>query len=139
MPSFRRKIEIEIESDDDSEEEEKEEEEEEEEIQYSPNKLNESNKSLKKHLHHHKNTFSKKTDSRKNSELSFSLRNRRSSVREDSTEHLKGCALCQLQFPKSNFETKVMWKHVLDLRLVLTRFLFRVTSFNIILFYFILF
>ena len=88
MPSFRRKIEIEIESDDDSEEEEEkeEEEEEEEETQYSPNKLNESNKLLKKHLHHHKNTFSKKTDSRKNSELSFSLRNRRSSVREDSTD-----------------------------------------------------
>jgi len=36
--------------------------------------------------------------------------------KKKSLEFMKGCILCEQQFPKSAMETRVMWKHILDLR-----------------------
>ena len=66
---------------------------------------------------------SRKSESRINSEKSFARRN--SGVKkEEQADYLKGCALCTQQYPKTTLETKVMWKHVLDLRYVQGSFTF---------------
>jgi hypothetical protein len=58
---------------------------------------------------------------RRNSEGKADDSKSRKFSKKNSLEFMKGCILCEQQFPKSAMQTRIMWKHILDLRLVVQK------------------